>query len=241
MSVQTLDRDIEVDWVSRLALRRNRPVAGIRRPRHQVLFRMAPFNLAAAAIVAACFVNGWAQPVFLTDMTGLTYVIVAVFLLGLGMSFYKAWQVSRGIDELGDGCPRSGTWGADYLRAIDGCSSGSRSIAASSLRAGIAARVVPVRQMANSLVILGLIGTVLGFIIALSGVSADQASDLSAVSAMVSQLIAGMSVALYTTLVGAVLNLWLMVNFQILAAGAVRLTSELVLLGESDERSRSRS
>lgn len=91
--------------------------------------------------------------------------------------------------------------------------------------------------MASSLVLLGLIGTVLGFIIALSGVSAQSATNLSETSAMVSRLISGMSVALYTTLEGAILNLWLIANYRMLAAGAAGLINGLVALGEDNERS----
>ena len=48
---------------------------------------------------------------------------------------------------------------------------------------------------------------VIGFIIALSGVTAEEAGDVSSVRPMVSTLISGMSVALYTTQVGALLGL----------------------------------
>lgn len=92
--------------------------------------------------------------------------------------------------------------------------------------------------MANSLVLLGLIGTVLGFVIALSGVDPQAAGDVRAITPMVSDLISGMSVALYTTLVGAVLNLWLMVNYRILAGGATKLATSLIALGEANARPR---
>jgi hypothetical protein len=49
---------------------------------------------------------------------------------------------------------------------------------------------------------------------------------------MVSTLIEGMSTALFTTLVGAVLNVWLMVNYHLLAGGTVKLITALVELGE---------
>jgi hypothetical protein len=45
-----------------------------------------------------------------------------------------------------------------------------------------------------------------------------------------------MSVALYTTLIGAVLNIWLMVNFQILSTGTVNLVTAIVELGEIQSR-----
>ena len=50
---------------------------------------------------------------------------------------------------------------------------------------------------------------------------------------MVSVLIQGMSTALYTTLIGSVLNVWLTANYQILAGGTVRLMS--LWLERSDE------
>ena len=48
---------------------------------------------------------------------------------------------------------------------------------------------------------------VIGFIIALSGVTAEEAGDVRSVRPMVSPPISGMSVALYTTRVGALLGL----------------------------------
>ena len=86
--------------------------------------------------------------------------------------------------------------------------------------------------MANSLILFGLIGTVTGFIIALSGVDPQNAANVTSIGPMISTLIAGMSVALYTTLVGSVLNVWLMVNYRLLASGTVSLITTLIELGE---------
>jgi biopolymer transport protein ExbB/TolQ len=92
-----------------------------------------------------------------------------------------------------------------------------------------------VRFLANALVFLGLIGTVIGFIIGLSGIDAAATSDVDKIAPMITELINGMSVALYTTLLGAVLNIWLNVNLRILSDGAVRL---LRLLLESATQTR---
>ena len=86
--------------------------------------------------------------------------------------------------------------------------------------------------MAGSLVLLGLVGTVVGFIIAFSSVRPDVAADPGAVGTMVSILIQGMSVALFTTLIGAVLNIWLMMNYHVLVTGTVNLVTAIVELGE---------
>jgi biopolymer transport protein ExbB/TolQ len=85
-------------------------------------------------------------------------------------------------------------------------------------------------------VFLGLLGTVIGFIMALSGVDAQAAGDVESIAPMVTTLIDGMSVALYTTLVGAVLNIWLMVNYRLLEGGTVTLLTTIVELGERHVR-----
>ena len=73
----------------------------------------------------------------------------------------------------------------------------------------------------------------IGFIIALSGVHPDAAADVSSIGPIFSTLIRGMSIALYTTLVGSLLNIWLMVNVRLLEGGTIKLliaTVELVMV-----------
>ena len=98
-------------------------------------------------------------------------------------------------------------------------------------------RVTHIRYIANSLVVLGLIGTVFGFIIALSGVDPDVASNPSAISPMVATLIEGMSVALYTTLVGSILSVWLGLSYQILSTGISNMVAKIIELGELNSTS----
>ena len=73
------------------------------------------------------------------------------------------------------------------------------------VRLKVSNRIAFVNYKANSLVFLGLVGTVIGFIVALSGVDPGTISIAKAVGPLVANLIQGMSIALYTTLVGAVL------------------------------------
>ena len=108
---------------------------------------------------------------------------------------------------------------------------------ADGFRLKITNRVVIVRHIANALVFLGLIGTVIGFIIALSGVDPESAGKAENVAAMVATLISGMSVALYTTLTGAILYTWLTISYRILVTGAVDLITATVELGEARGRS----
>ena len=206
--------------------------------RHRLLFEFALFNLAAAALLVAAYLQGWIGTILAADSTGLTVAIFGVFLGGLVLAAGKLRSISCELNCVRDFDPCKRSLAIRYLSEVVGRSSGSRAITASALRVKLVERTAMVRHLANSLVLLGLIGTVLGFIIALSGVDPEQAGDVRNVAPMVSELIRGMSVALYTTLVGSVLNLWLMVNYRLLASGTVQLATELISLGESNARPR---
>ena len=128
--------------------------------------------------------------------------VAAVNLAGLGLLF-MAW-ISGAIQEVyvADGSRLSIVIAAVFVAGLVIC-----------LRAAWRQESAsPVRFIANSLVVLGLIGTVVGFIRALDGVNPSAAGDAAQTTAMVSALVAGMGVALYTTLVGSVLGLWLLMN-----------------------------
>lgn len=204
---------------------------------HAILYKFTLLNLAAFALVAAAWMQGWIETILQADGTRLTLVIVATFLAGLTYCAFKVWRITRELNCVRNYDPCEESWAAHYLAEVSGRRSGSRAITGSAFRLRITGWIAPVRHFANSLVLLGLIGTVLGFVIALSGVDPEAVSDVSAISSIVSTLLAGMSVALYTTLVGAILNLWLMVNYHMLAAAALDLMISLVALGEKNARS----
>jgi hypothetical protein len=200
--------------------------------RYRLLFRFLVINLVAFGLLGAAYLQGYVEAVLVSDQTYLSVAIFGVFLGGLGLCAALVTETSRELNHAKDFDPLRPSRTADYLAAIRGRGASSRAISGAALRLKLASRIGVVRHIANSLVLLGLIGTVIGFIIALSGVEPQLASDVSAVGPMVATLIGGMSVALYTTLVGAVLNLWLMVNYHLLAGGTVKLVSAIVEFGE---------
>ena len=166
---------------------------------------------------------------------GCIALLAAAWARGLAVCGLKVWRTGSETAAALTTRPPLGTWAAQYLDAIDGRDSGARAIVASTLRLRLADWIAVIRHFANALVLLGLIGTVIGFVIALSGVDPATASDIKSISPMVSELLAGMAVALYTTLAGAVLNLWLMINHRLLAGATTRLVTSLVERGEDDE------
>lgn len=204
--------------------------------RHLLVLRFAVINLVAFALLAAAWLKGWVGMVVAGDSTQLVTIIGVIFLAGLFECGRKIALTSAEIDQVrgAGGIPSHRM--RSYLNAIEGRDAQSRALIGSALKLRLTARLAPVRQVANTLVLLGLIGTVIGFIIALSGVNPEAAADVSSVGPMVSTLISGMSVALYTTLVGAILNIWLMVNYRLLESGTVRLLASMVEFGERREQ-----
>ena len=65
--------------------------------------------------------------------------------------------------------------------------------------------------LAEAMVFMGLIGTVLGFIIAFK-IDPTRVSDISYIQIMVGSMVAGISVALHTTFIGAVAFIWYRFN-----------------------------
>lgn len=75
---------------------------------------------------------------------------------------------------------------------------------------------------------LGLLGTVIGFIMVLTNIPSNAVGDAAQVGKLVGVLTNGMGVALYTTLVGAITNLWLNANYNMLRTGVVNLIAAIL-------------
>ena len=70
---------------------------------------------------------------------------------------------------------------------------------------------------ADSVLKIGLLGTIIGFILMLSPIASLASFDAASLQAALGQMSGGMAVALYTTLTGLVVNIVLRFQFQFLA------------------------
>ena len=199
-----------------------------------LLLRFGLINIIAFALLGAAWSQGLVAKVINSDVTNMVILISVVFIVGLILSGYRVWKVSKQLNAAYDFDPNQRSRAADFLKKSKGKDAGTRANLGQALRLKLFSRIVHIRYIASSLTILGLIGTVLGFIIALSGVDPEVASNPSAISPMVTQLIEGMSVALYTTLVGSILSVWLGLIYQMLATGTSNLVAKIIELAESN-------
>ncbi len=199
--------------------------------RYLLFVRFALVNTVATALLVAAYLQGWLDGVLTAYLMELSVVIFLVFLYGLVLCGVQIWRHSVELNDVKAGTADPRSRAGRFMSQIRGVNPESLSIKADALRLKLTDRIVGVRHIANSLVFLGLIGTVIGFIIALSGVDPAAGTEVENVAAMISVLINGMSVALHTTLVGAVLYIWLIINYRILVTGTVDLIATIIELG----------
>ena len=86
--------------------------------------------------------------------------------------------------------------------------------------------------IADLLVRLGLLGTVIGFILMLGSLSTVSSIDLQALQQLLTRMTEGMQIALYTTLSGLTAGILLSFQYQLLDQGANRLLADIIELSE---------
>lgn len=204
--------------------------------RYLLVFRFALLNLTAVALVATAWALGWLDQMVTTDKFHLIKLNVGVFAIGLAICGGRIVKVSRELNELHTGRLTTESRVGRYLAQTRTLEPASRALVAELLKMKFGVRLGDIRHLASAVVLIGLIGTVVGFIVALSGVDASAASDATAIAPMVSTLLLGMAIALYKTLVGSILNLWLTMNLRLLESGSVHLVTGVIDQGETDER-----
>jgi hypothetical protein len=202
--------------------------------KYLLILRYSIINLVGLTFLFVLFTQGYLKKAITADITNMVIIILFLFAIGFVVSAYRTLWVSKELNYAYAKKINSTSLSNEFLQKSKKLDASSRNNLAVSLRIKIASKINYIKFIANTLVILGLIGTVIGFIIALSGVDGSVSSNPEEVSKMVSTLISGMSVALYTTLVGSICSVWLNICFQILSTGANKLLSRIIELGEKN-------
>lgn len=204
--------------------------------RYLLLFRFTLLNAACFGILGASWLQGWLDAMVESSAWLMCLGIFATFLAGFAICALKVVRTSLELNQVREGRPVPGSRAAGHLDRFRGADADDRRIAADLLRFRMASYISIVGHIANTLVFLGLIGTVIGFIVALSSVEPEVTGNVRQIAPMVASLIDGMGIALYTTLVGAVLHVWLIVNHRMLATGTLHLYNAIVELDASRHR-----
>ena len=202
--------------------------------KYLLLLRYSLVNAVGFVFILVVYSQGYLNKAIKSDVTNVVVLIIFIFLIGLTLASIKAFWISRELNHAYSIQKKEKSVLNDFIKISKKLDASSRSNLISSTRINISVKISNIKFIANILVILGLIGTVIGFIIALSGVDGSVSSNPDEVGKMVASLVQGMSVALYTTLAGSILSVWLNICYQILSNGANRLISRIIEVGEKN-------
>ena len=200
--------------------------------KYLLILRYSLINLVGLIFLFVLITQGYVTKAIKADITNMVIVILTLFAVGFILAAYRTFWLSKELNYSFLKILPNHSLAKEFLHSSKKLDASSRNNLAASLRIKLSSKIGYIKFMANTLVILGLIGTVIGFIIALSGVDGSVSSNPEEVSKMVSTLIQGMSVALYTTLVGSICSVWLNICYQIMSTGANKLLSKIIELGE---------
>jgi len=184
--------------------------------------RFAFLNLFGLVGLILLEVNGWISKIYDGDPSKITVVIFLLFLIGL---FLTAFRVNKLTKELNAVRAGSSARLRQYWELFE---RRGEAVASQVTQIRLYSKIQWIKRIASSLVALGLIGTVFGAITFLLGVDVAALGDIDRIGSAFSVVLSGMGIALYTTLVGAVLNLWLSFNFGIVENGTSDLIAALM-------------
>jgi hypothetical protein len=168
-------------------------------------------NGVGVAGLALAWINGWADMLLAEGRTGILVILFATFAVGSALSGWRLWKIATEIDLLKQGRGKV-----------------ARITSERALELKLFARISHIRHIANAIMMMGLIGTVLGLIHALLSIKGTSIGDAAAASAVIGGLIAGMGTALYMSLAALILSLWLNCNFQLLRTATANLAADII-------------
>ncbi len=87
--------------------------------------------------------------------------------------------------------------------------------------------------VSDTLMKLGLLGTIIGFIIMLAPIATLDAADKAAMRTSMGLMSDGMAVAMYTTLAGLIGSILVRIQYYMLDAATQRVFSDTVMLTET--------
>lgn len=178
--------------------------------RNLLIYRFTIFNMLALAAVWLAYDRGLVTYLFEHDDTRITMVIVALFAAASWATTSHILRTSRMLNTLKE----AGAEGLSFM-------------VHRSAHHKLRAKVAWLESASGWMVGLGLIGTVIGFTVALSGIDQASLAQASGVQASVGKLMEGMRIALNTTIAGAVLGMWNEVNFRMLRTAQETLLADL--------------
>ena len=154
--------------------------------KHQLFLRWWLFITGVIAAMIYMVTQGVLLTIWQNDATKLSFLLLGLFIIMSAWCGYKTWTLSKFIDE-----------GQDEPHLIDRIE-----------------RLMEVGWFTSDLCLtIGMVGTVVGFIMMLSGFATVNIEEVQTVQLLIKELGVGMSTALYTTLTGLICGALLKIQY----------------------------
>lgn len=195
--------------------------------RSRLLFQYGILNVFLAGIfglfVAAAAEDGWMRDIFLRDTYHFCLFIAMIFAAGFSVCGLLVRSVNFEINVVQEyaGNPTTLPKNSLYARLLADPELVKKAEERMQTKLDLIHVVIKLLPM------LGLMGTVVGFILTFSSMGTQLFSGTEEFTGMTSDVMRGMSLALNTTLVGLIGSVWLLPNAYLLETGVVYLFSAL--------------
>lgn len=184
----------------------------------------------AASAGVLLFAAWWAQErglwrqLVAGDPSGISLGIVVLCLVCTGWCGRRAWVIAQQAQG-------RGAWAQAY--AADVARAHPQAAQLLSERSHGAHETA--WWFASAAIKLGLLGTVVGFIVMSTQIARMPSFDIDQIQTLLRQMTLGMAIALYTTLVGLAANLWLGLQLLLLDRMADRVVAHILALPHGDK------
>lgn len=182
---------------------------------------------------------GFLQKLLSGDITYLSSIILALFCaINIYLGF-AAWQLSKQSHFATNINKHPKSWASEHIKLLHW----QRNQSANESETLLARLIERVHRghttgwfFSDILIRLGLIGTVIGFVLMLSTIYQFKNNDIEALQSLLGTMGSGMQVALYTTLTGLGGAMLVSIQCQWLDSCADRLVSNIIELGMQDDK-----
>lgn len=160
-----------------------------------VIYKLVLINaLAITWLAVTNYQTGWLTGLFQADTTRLNYGTAGLFGLVWIGTMLKAREINTAFNDLMGNHVYERDWQGELrLKQMEW-----------------------IERAAGWMLFLGLIGTLYGLMISLSGVNTGNFGSTEGIKQIAVQMVAGLRIEISTTIIGAMLALWTEVNFVIL-------------------------
>ena len=196
--------------------------------RWSLMLRFIILNVFGLGLVGLGLMTGFIQEVYIADKTILTSTITGVFIILTALMAVRLYSISQQLNYTHSRAQGQNALWLQHRQKLEKARGNARQDINQALYIKLIGRLGGLAWGAGLLTLLGLIGTVLGIQMSVSGVDPRAAGDVSQVPEIVGNMLSGIGVALGTTLTGGVFNIWAYLNYLLLAGGATRLYTKIL-------------